>query len=96
MRGGLRYKVLARSLEEEIDCMFSDGEVRLFSPRSGIDLDHPFLKLLSDVPLSNFSLFFAKLNLRRFQKLGDPQLTKPNKKHRHSVFQQLQKQPQLL
>lgn len=58
MRGGLCYKVLESSLEEEIDCMFSDGEVRLFSPDCSIDLDHPFLKLLSDVPLSNFSLFF--------------------------------------
>lgn len=57
MRGGLCYKVPASSSEEEIDCMLWDGEVRLFSPHSGIDLDHPFLKLLSDVPLSNFSLF---------------------------------------
>lgn len=92
MRVGLCYKGLASSLEEEIDCMFSDGEVRLFSPHSGIDLDHPFLKLLSDVPLSNFSLFLAKLNLPRFQKVGDPQLAKPDKKRQHNVFQQLQKQ----
>lgn len=76
-RGGLCYKVLASSLEEEIDCMFLDGEVRLFSPHSGIDLDHPFLKLLSDVPLSNFSLFLAKLNLPRFQK-GIKKLVTPN------------------
>lgn len=68
MRGGLCYKLLARSLEEEIDCMFSDGEVRLLSPRSGIDLDHPFLSH-SQMSLSLTSLFFfAKLNLQRFQK----------------------------
>lgn len=74
--------------------MFSDGEVRLFSPHSAIDLDHPFLKLLSDVPLT--SLFFCQTKSprvsKRFQKVGDPQLAKADKKHQHNVFQQLQKQ----